>query len=193
MPHVTLTTATQLPEHGVSHHLHNYTLSPSGRTSRQRQKTPGARRGGCRGSAASPTPRVPGEPEQGAGPLPQPPGGTGRRRVPASGEASPPPGEVSERKSAPTSPRPQPTHRVPYEQLRLHRHVPRPERRGTPEPAGAPRHQPPLRGGPPKFRGNARQRSAAGSSGGRGGCAGRFRPRPRAGTARRAGGTARPR
>lgn len=60
MPHVTLTTATQLPEHGVNHHLHNYTLSPSGRTSRQRQQTPGARRGGA---GEAPLPRRPVCPE----------------------------------------------------------------------------------------------------------------------------------
>lgn len=64
MPHVTLTTATQLPERSVNHHLHNYTLSPSGRTSRQRQQTPGARQEGSGGALPPPHPVRPENPSR---------------------------------------------------------------------------------------------------------------------------------
>lgn len=64
MPHVTLTTATQLPERSVNHHLHNYTLSPSGRTSRQRQQTPGARQEGSGGALLPPHPVCPENPSR---------------------------------------------------------------------------------------------------------------------------------
>lgn len=130
MPHVTLTTATQLPEHSVNHHLHNYTLSPSGRTSRQRQQTPGARQEGSGEAQLSPHPVCPENPS--------------RVRAPGDWQKAGP--HLSERlhlrQVRSRSERALSAHRehspAPAPLPRLHRHVPRPGRRGTPEPAGAP-------------------------------------------------------
>lgn len=119
----------QLCEHGIKHHLHNYSLSLSGRTSRQRQQTRRATQAGRR-SIASPAPPVcvclgnPGVRHWRAGPAPA--ASLSRNRQ----EKDHPLGAETSyftlcevRFHCSTSERPRPMHQVVQEQLRLHRHV----------------------------------------------------------------------